>query len=211
MSIVRTALIEDHAPYARSLEKFFHDPEHEIECVAIYPNAEAALTKICVDAPEVVLVDIHLPTMGGVECIAALKKLQPSLLCLVLTTFDDAYILFDALKAGACGYLLKSTPPAEVAAAVHQVRAGGSPMSPQIARKVVSHFHQQPKSAIQSVLSEREHEVIELLAKGDRYKDIAASLFISLDTVRSHVRSIYEKLHASSRTDALNKFRNRPG
>ena len=115
--------------------------------------------------------------------------------------------LFDALKAGACGYLLKSTPPAEVAAAIHQARGGGSPMSPQIARKVVNHFHQQPRSAIQSVLSEREHEVIELLAKGSRYKDIAASLFVSLETVRSHIKSIYDKLHANSRTEAVNKFR----
>ena len=209
MPAVLTAMIEDNGPYARSLENFFRHPEHGILCVAVYPHAEAALAGIPADLPEVVLVDIHLPAMGGVECIAALRDRHPALLCLVLTTFDDSCILFDALKAGACGFLLKSTPPAEVVAAIHQARTGGSPMSPQIARKVVSHFHQQPKSGLKSVLSEREHEVIELLAKGGRYKDIASDLFISLDTVRSHIRSIYDKLHVSSRTEALNKFRDR--
>ena len=207
MTPVRIVMIEDNAPYAGSLEKFFRHPDHGIGCVAIYPNAEDALRHIPAVRPDVALVDLHLPGMGGVECIAALKDLQPELLSLVLTTFDDSNLLFAALKAGACGYLLKNTPPGEVAEAIHQARAGGSPMSLQIARKVVNHFHRQSKPAIHSVLSEREREVIRLLANGDRYKDIAASLFVSIETVRSHIKNIYTKLHANSRTEAVNNFR----
>lgn len=207
MQPVRTVMIEDNAAYAASLAKFFQHPAHGIECVAIYPNAETALERIAMDQPDLALVDLHMPGMGGVECIAALAELQPSLLSLVLTTFDDSDLLFDALKAGACGYLLKSMPPAEVADAIHQARAGGSPMSLQIARKVVNHFRRQSEPAAPSVLSAREHEVVNLLATGARYKEIAASLGVSIETVRSHIKNIYAKLHVNSRTEAINKFR----
>lgn len=143
MQSVKIVMIEDNAAYADSLARFFRHPSHGIECLAIYPNAETALADIPADPPEVALVDLHMPGMGGVEGIAKLVERHPALISLVLTTFDDSNLLFDALKAGACGYLLKSTPPAEVADAIHQVRAGGSPMSLRIARKVVNHFRSQ--------------------------------------------------------------------
>ncbi|MFO1522396.1 MAG: response regulator transcription factor [Kiritimatiellia bacterium] len=173
----------------------------------MYPTAADALRNSAKARADVALVDLHLPGMGGVECIAALKAAQPALLSLVLTTFDESELLFDALKAGACGYLLKRTPPADIVEAIHQARAGGSPMSLQIARKVVSHFHQATAPPLQSVLSDREQAVIQLLAKGARYKDIAESLYVSIETVRSHIKNIYTKLQAHSRTEAVNKFR----
>ena len=207
MTAIRIAMIEDNAPYAATLGNFLRHPDHGIEWTGIYPDSETAIKQLPRDAPDVVLVDMHLPGLDGVACIAALKEKLPGLLCLVLTTFDDSQLLFDALKAGACGYLLKSTPPHEVAAAIHQARAGGSPMSPQIARKVVSHFHRKPATAPHTALTDREREVIGLLAKGARYKEIAAELFISIETVRSHIKKIYDKLHATSRTEAINRFR----
>ncbi len=148
-----------------------------------------------------------MPGMGGVECIARLAGLDPAPIPLVLTTFDDSNLLFDALKAGACGYLLKTASPAEVAEAIHQVRAGGSPMSLRIARKVVNHFRRQAKPATPGVLSVREQEVVDQLATGARYKEIASSLGVSIETVRSHIKNIYGKLHVNSRTEAVNKLR----
>lgn len=207
MQSVKIVMIEDNTAYAESLARFFRHPAHGIECIAIYPNAETALAHIPDVQPEVALVDLHMPGMGGVECIAKLVAKHSALIPLVLTTFDDSNLLFDALKAGACGYLLKSTPPGEVAEAIHQVRAGGSPMSLRIARKVVNHFRGQAKPAAPAVLSVREQDVLDLLATGARYKEIASNLGVSIETVRSHIKNIYGKLHVNSRTEAINKFR----
>jgi DNA-binding NarL/FixJ family response regulator len=206
MSAVRVAMIEDAAPFARALEKFFRLDGSEIECIAIYPTAEAALKGIVQNPPDVALVDVNLPAMNGIECVARLSALCPSVLYLILTTYEDAPMIFDALKAGACGYLLKRTPPAEIAAAILQARAGGSPMSPQIARQVVGFFHRTPATDGLSVLTPREREVLELLATGSLYKQIASHLGVSLDTVRTHLRKIYEKLHVHSRTEAVVKY-----
>jgi DNA-binding NarL/FixJ family response regulator len=206
MSTIRIALIEDAAPFARALSKFFRLDDSGIECVAIYPTAEDALSGIPKDPVELALVDVNLPGMSGIECVARLKALCPSVLCLILTMYEDAPVIFDALKAGACGYLLKRTPPAEIAAAIVQAHAGGSPMSPQIARQVVSFFHRTPSVDGLSVLTAREREVLELLATGSLYKEIGDRLGVSLDTVRSHLRKIYEKLHVHSRTEAVLKY-----
>ena len=197
MSPVRLAIIEDAAPFARALETFFRTGDFGIECVAIYPTAEAALLGISCAAVQVALVDVNLPGLNGIECVARLRTLRPALVCLILTMYEDAPVIFDALKAGACGYLLKRTPPEEIAAAVVQAHAGGSPMSPQIARQVVSFFHRRPAVEGIAGLTGREREVLELLATGSLYKEIAAHLGVSIDTVRTHLRNIYEKLHVT--------------
>ena len=210
MSPVRTALIEDSAPFSRALEVFFGRPGSDIQCVAVYTSAEEALREIPGNEPEVALVDMNLPGASGIECVARLKAIAPSVLCLVLTIFEDAPMIFEALKAGACGYLLKRTPPAKIADAIIQVRAGGSPMSLPVARQVVSFFHARPPSKELSALTEREHEVLDRLAAGERYQEIADGLGISIHTIRAHLRKVYEKLHVHSRTEAVLKFLDQP-
>jgi DNA-binding NarL/FixJ family response regulator len=207
MPAIRTAIIEDDAPFAQALEKYFGLRGSGIECIAVYPSAEEALRQLPQDPPQVALVDINLPRMSGIECISQLKSQCPELHCLILTSYDNHASIFDALKAGASGYLLKRTPPSEIAASIEQVCDGGSPMSPHIARQVVSFFHRTPAPKTQVALTGREREVIELLASGSMYKEIADHLAITLETVRTHVKNIYDKLHAHSRTEAVRKYR----
>lgn len=181
-----------------------------LKCVSQYPSAEQALEGIPVDKPDVALVDINLPGMSGIECVAKLKAKMPALQVLMITRFEESDLIFNALRAGASGYLLKKMLPDELIQAIEQVQAGGAPMSMQIARKVVDHFHQikQPASEVEK-LSKREHEVLTLLAKGALYKEISEQLGISLGSVRTYVQRIYEKLHVQSRTQATVKFLNR--
>ncbi len=210
MSPVRIALIEDSEPFSRALQVFFGRPGSRIQCLATYSSAEEALREIPRIKPEVVLVDMNLPGANGIECVARLKTIVPSVLCLVLTIFEDAPMIFEALRAGACGYLLKRTPAAKIADAVIQVCAGGSPMSLSVARQVVSFFHTRPPSKELSVLTDREHEVLNRLAAGERYQEIADGLGVSVHTIRAHLRKIYEKLHVHSRTEAVLKFLGEP-
>jgi len=204
---IRTALIEDDAPFAEALSSFFRLSK-AIACDAVYPNAEAALRDLPRLRPDVVLVDINLPGMDGIELVARLKAAAPGVLSLILTMYEETPVIFDALKAGACGYLLKRTPPSEIVSAIEQVHAGGSPMSPQIARQVVSFFHRTAPVSENSLdaLTDREREVLDLLSKGFLYKEIADRLLVSMDTVRSHLRKVYEKLHVHSRTEAVVKY-----
>jgi len=155
----------------------------------------------------VVLMDINLPKMNGIECVAQLKRHLPQMQVLMLTTYEEGDLIFDSLRKGASGYLLKNLPPAELIQAIEQVNAGGAPMSMQVARKVVNHFQRikQPKSDVEQ-LTKREHEILALLAKGFLYKEIADQLGISLSTVRAHLHAVYEKLHVQSRTEAVVKF-----
>jgi DNA-binding NarL/FixJ family response regulator len=155
----------------------------------------------------VLLADINLPGMSGIDLVRALKVQRPELHVLMLTVYEDAELIFSALKAGASGYLLKRAAPLELISAIEQVQAGGSPMSPTIARKVVGFFHQaeQQTSAIES-LSQREKQVLELLSKGHLYKEIADQLGLSMDTVRTYLRRIYEKMHVHSRTEAVSRY-----
>lgn len=203
---IRTALIEDVASFADALQKYIQVSGSGVECIAVYGSAEAALLGLPQDPPDVAIVDINLPGMSGIELVARLKQVAPSILCLILTTYEDSILIFDALKAGACGYLLKRSPAEEIVSAIAQVQAGGSPMSPQIARRVVSFFHRQPPGDGLDALSDRERQVLEQLAQGSMYKEIASQLNISIDTVRSHVRKIYEKLHVRSKTEAVLKY-----
>jgi DNA-binding NarL/FixJ family response regulator len=168
---------------------------------------QKALESIPDENPDVVLMDINLPGMSGIECVSRLKEQLPRLQVLMLTTYEESDLIFDSLRKGASGYLLKNMPPAELVQAVEQVHAGGAPMSMQIARKVVNHFQQikRPSSEMEK-LTKREQEILALLAKGYLYKEIADQLGISLSTVRAHLHTVYEKLHVQSRTQAVVKF-----
>ena len=178
-----------------------------LQCLAAYGNSEDALRGIPVQSPDVVLMDVNLPDLSGIECVARLKAKVPQVQVLMLTAYEDNKLIFDSLRSGAAGYLLKNVAPGEIVQAVEQVQAGGSPMSMAIARKVVSHFQQitQPASDVDR-LSKREQEILGLLAKGYLYKEIADQLGITAGTVRVHLHTIYEKLHVQSRTQAVVKF-----
>jgi len=179
-------------------------------CIGMYVDGEEAVDRIPHAPPDVVLMDIDMPKMNGIECIRKLKSIIPSLQIMMLTVFEDDEKIFQSLKAGASGYLLKKTPPAKLLEAIEEVFHGGSPMSGQIARKVIQAFQTQQENSPQTEsLSQREHEILSYLAKGHRYKEIADELFISIETVRTHIRNIYEKLHVRSRTEAVLKYLNK--
>ncbi len=141
MNTIRAVIIEDDAPFAGAFQSYFSRPDSPIQCVAVYPDAETALAKIPYDPPIVAIVDLNLPKISGIECIQRLKTSCPELLCLVLTAFDEDKLVFDALKAGASGYLLKRAKPDEIAEAILEMHSGGAPMSANIARRVVAYFH----------------------------------------------------------------------
>lgn len=177
-------------------------------CMDTFENAEDAIINIPILQPDVVLMDIHLPGQSGIACVTKLKLLLPAVQFIMCTYLEDAESVFNALKAGASGYISKSTPPAKILEAIEDVHHGGSPMSSQVARKVVAFFHQENeakgKKELQK-LSDREQEILHYLSKGYRYKEIAGLLYISIETVRKHIHNIYEKLQVNSRIDALNK------
>ncbi|MFM6924882.1 MAG: LuxR C-terminal-related transcriptional regulator, partial [Ferruginibacter sp.] len=155
---------------------------------------------------DIALFDINLPGMNGIDCIQRLKLLHPRMQMMVLTVYDNADNIFNALKAGATSYLLKSTPPEKVIEAIYEVHHGGSPISSQIARKVIDAFTLKEKTNDYfQELSRREQEILEQLSKGYRYKEIADKLFVSIETVRTHIRNIYEKLQVNGRAEALKK------
>ena len=169
-----------------------------LKCLRACASGEEALRTLPSGAPDVVLMDINLPGMSGIECVARLKEKLPRTQMLILTTYEDGDMIFDSLRAGASGYLLKSTVPTELVEAIEQVHAGGSPMSMGIARKVVSHFQKIPRPATEfEQLTAREAEILAQLAQGFLYKEIGERLGISLSTVRTHLHTIYGKLHVS--------------
>ena len=176
----------------------------------IYSNAEDAIKELPGGNAEVILMDINLPGMNGIECVKQLREMQITGQFLMCTVYEEDEKVFEALMAGAMGYIVKKTPPTQLLEAIMDLKNGGSPMSSQIARKVVASFNtRKSKSKDADSLSVRENEILDLLARGFRYKEIAGKLNISTETVRRHVHNIYEKLQVSSRTDAINKvFRN---
>jgi DNA-binding NarL/FixJ family response regulator len=203
---ITVSLVEDDRGTRDSLTALLGGAA-SLRCVSTYATGEKALAGIPIERPDVALVDINLPGMSGIECVAKLKAKMPGLHVLMLTTYEESDLIFDSLRAGANGYLLKNMPPGELIAALEEVQAGGAPMSMQIARKVVQHFHRtQAAVADVEALSPREYEVLALLAKGRLYKEIADQLGIGLGTVRTYQRRIYEKLHVQSRTEAAVKF-----
>jgi DNA-binding NarL/FixJ family response regulator len=175
-----------------------------------FPDAESALAELPQLKPDVVLMDINLPGMDGVECVRQLKARIPKTQFIMLTVYEDGNRLFKSLMAGASGYLLKRTPPAKLLGAIREVFAGGSPMTPQIARRLVQHFQETPEPSSElERLTPREKEVLDQLSKGFRYKEITDNLGISTGTLHSYIRNIYEKLHVHSRTEAVVKYLNR--
>jgi DNA-binding NarL/FixJ family response regulator len=175
--------------------------------VSDYGAGETALAKLPAEKPEVVLMDINLPKMSGIECVRRLKPLMPETQFVMLTVYEDPDHLFSALAAGASGYLLKRTSCEDLIAAIEQVHAGGSPMSNNIARKVVASFHRSAAEFNETQeLTPREWMVLERLSRGDLYKEIADSLGITMPTVNTHIRNIYQKLHVQCRTMAAAKF-----
>jgi DNA-binding NarL/FixJ family response regulator len=180
----------------------------DIRCVGAFASAEEALKAIPAKMPDVVLMDIKLPGMSGIDCVAKLKRMLPSLQIIMVTIFEDSERIFRALKAGASGYLVKSRPPERLLEAIRDVHSGGSPISSHIARKVVQHFHlldPSPKEA--ENLSPREEQVLDLLASGFIYKEIGDKLNISVETVRTYVKNICNKMHVRNRLEAVAKHR----
>jgi DNA-binding NarL/FixJ family response regulator len=172
-----------------------------------YEDAESALLDLPNKNPDVVLMDINLPNMSGIECVRQIKQKMPEVLIIMLTMYQDPQKIFNSLQAGAVGYLLKNSSPVEILQAIKDVSVGGSPMSAQIARKVVQSFFKSESDSESTVkLTERETEILDLLSKGYINKEIADQLSISPDTVHNHLRKIYEKLHVRTRTEAVVKY-----
>jgi DNA-binding NarL/FixJ family response regulator len=176
-------------------------------CIGAYPDAERAVAALRECNPEVILMDINLPGTSGIEATRAVKEFRPDARILILTVYEESKALFDSLKAGACGYLLKRTPPEKILEAIREARAGGVPLNPQMAAKVAEYFRQLggPSGEV-GRLSERERQVLELMAEGFLYKEIADRLHIQPETVHQFTKRIYEKLHVHSRTEAVVKF-----
>ncbi len=203
---IKVSIVEDNDRVRESLTSLI-DGARGFRCVGAHRSAEAALKLIPDEKPDVVLMDIHLPRLSGIDCVRKLKALGPNLLVLMLTAYEDDDLIFQALKAGANGYLIKQTSPSEILAAVKEVHEGGAPMSSNIARKVIQSFHQTVATdSPTDSLSPREREILDLLAKGYSNKEIADTLSIAYLTVHTHVRNIYGKLQVRSRTEAVAKY-----
>jgi DNA-binding NarL/FixJ family response regulator len=207
--LIRVALVEDDSRIRASLISLFELAEG-YRCVNAFASAEEALAGAVANIADVVLMDINLPGRSGIECVAELKRRNPALLVIMLTVYEDADKIFAALRAGASGYLLKRTPPAELLEAIRDVTNGGSPMSSLIARKVVASFQDagsaRPAAVPLPSLTPREREILDALAKGLLYKEIAERLGIGATTVRTHLRSIYDKLQVQTRTEAVVRY-----
>ena len=200
---ISVSIVEDDPPVRASLARLI-DSSSGCRCVSRHGSAENALQEIPGIKPDVVLMDINLPGINGVECVRRLKPLLPATQIIMLTVYQNTENIFEALAAGATGYLLKQTTPDELLAAIQEVHAGGSPMSSHIARKIVLSFQQTPPLSPEAQsLTPREVEVLNLLAKGFLYKEIAEKTKTTYATVHTHIRHIYEKLHVRSRTEAV--------
>ena len=203
---ISVAIVEDSRTIRESLRRLLNDAPG-LRCDCAVGSAEEGIATIPVHKPDVVLMDIHLPNMSGIECAAHLKSLIPQVQIIMLTVYEDNDRIFKALQAGACGYLLKRTPPDELIQAIRDVRQGGAPMTSEIARRVVEAFQRPPATAAAKVeLTRREREVLELVTRGYGNKEIAEQLNIGLETVRHHLKLTYDKFHVHSRTEAAMKF-----
>jgi DNA-binding NarL/FixJ family response regulator len=203
---INVSIVEDSDKFRETLARVLNRSEG-FRCISHYPNAEDALKALPNDKPEVVLMDINLPGMNGVECVRQLKQLIPTIQVMMLTVYEDTENIFNALAAGATGYMLKRTSRDELLEAIREVHRGGSPMTTHIARKVVLSFQRSaPTASPTENLSPREQEVLDCLAKGFLYKEIAEKLEISYETVHTYIRRIYEKLQVRTRTEAVAKF-----
>jgi RNA polymerase sigma factor (sigma-70 family) len=205
--MISVSIVEDNDKLRGTLERVLNRADG-FRCVSQYASAEDALKDLPDVKPDVVLMDINLPGMNGVECVRQLKKTAPGIQVMMLTVYEDTENIFDALAAGANGYMLKRTPGKELLEAIQEVQRGGSPMTAHIARKVVQSFQQSAAASASATenLSEREQQVLDLLSRGLMYKEIADKLGISYETVHTYIRRIYEKLQVRTRTEAVAKF-----
>ena len=203
MPIIQVAIVEDNTSIREGLKAILNgSPGFHCSCTC--ENAEQALRQIPTVWPDVVLMDIHLPRQSGIECVRQLKEKNPQLQVIMLTIEEDSRRVFESLEAGATGYLVKDVPPADILGAIEEVNRGGSPMSSPIARMLVKTFHKPQGARVPELdLTKREREVLQLVAKGFRSKEIAETLEISGQTVESHLRNIYDKLHVRSRAGAV--------
>lgn len=203
---IAVSIVEDNHQVRKTLARLI-DRAEGFRCLSQHANAEAALEALPNERPDVVLMDINLPGMNGVECVRRLKQVAPGIQVVMLTVYEDTENIFSALLAGATGYLLKRTSSAELLAAIRDVHRGGSPMTTHIARKVVQSLQKAGASPQPTEnLSQREQEVLDCLAQGFLYKEIAEKLGISYETVHTYIRRIYEKLQVRTRTEAVAKF-----
>jgi len=202
---LNVAIVEDDDRFRKSLARWI-DSTPSLRCAGHYSTAEAALKMIPTTEANVVIMDINLPAMSGIECVRKLKAEKPSLQIIMLTVYEDCDPIFKALQAGANGYLLKRSSPDQILEAIVEVSQGGAPMSSHIARKVVQSFQSKGLSnADQASLTQREEEILGHVVKGFSNKEIASALSISVETIRVHLKNIYEKLHVRSRTEAAMK------
>ncbi len=203
------AIVEDNAIMRKTFRRWI-DAAPDFRCVFACATAEEALVEIPLLKPAVVLMDIHLPGESGIACTARLKEELPEVQVIMLTVYRNQELIFQALQAGACGYLLKRSSPDELLKAVAEVRSGGAPMTSEIARMVVEAFQKKPAAIATDGLTQRESEILALLSEGLSNKEIADRVDISYDTVRSHLRHIYEKLHVRGRTEAVSMYLKTP-
>ena len=205
MNRIIVSIVEDVDEIRNALQVLINGSEG-FSCEHVFSNAEEALPHLPGLQPDVVLMDINLPGKNGIDCIKELVNKIPATQFMMCTVYDDDDNIFEALSAGATGYILKRTSPAQILEAIRDLYEGGSPMSGEIARRVVSSLQKKNKqSDVRDILTEREKEILDHLSKGFLYKEIAAELFISKETVKRHIHNIYEKLQVQTRTEALNK------
>ncbi len=203
-SLIHVAIIDDDAEIRAGLQWMIEHSEGFL-CTGTYGSCDDAMKKLENDPPDVILMDIGMPGKTGIECVGAVKERFPDIQVLMLTVYSDDEKIFQSLRAGAVGYLLKKTPSEKLLAAIREAYTGGAPMSGEIARRVLSYFSHSKSPKISASLSDREIEVLEALIEGHSYKAIAEKLFVSVHTVRFHLHNIYAKLHVSSRSEAVAK------
>ena len=208
---ITVCIVDDSLEVRESIGEYIASAP-DFECVGACKSGEEAIKVIPDLMPAVVLMDINLPGMSGTQCVRKLKDKMPGLQVMMLTVYENSERIFEALSAGACGYMLKSTPPEQLLEAIKDMQNGGSPMSSHIARKVVQAFHPTTGgTGLIQQLTPREQQVLQLLAEGFPYKRIASQLDLSISTVRTYIRSMYDKLHVNSRTEAVVKYLNATG
>jgi DNA-binding NarL/FixJ family response regulator len=205
LHMIRIAIVEDNTTLRQSLEQMFNRVEG-FQCVASLSNLMNVVSDLSHATPNIVLMDIGLPNITGIEGVRTVKSNFPEVQVLMFTVFEDEDKIFDAIRAGASGYLLKKTPPEEIIDAIRQLYEGGAPMSPSIARKVIKAFQSQPSNTINDYqLTAREKEILYSLVDGLSYKKIAEKYFVSISTIRTHISNIYQKLHVNSKSQAVAK------
>ncbi len=203
--IYTVSIIEDDLKYALLMRKIIESND-DLACLAIYQNLKGSLTALAENVPDVVLLDVQLPDGNGAEYVGILKKICPETHFIMCTSFEDDDYLFNSLKRGASGYIIKSDSPEKIIAAIRDVMQGGAPMSSAIAKKVVGHFNRETRTL--EALTPKENELLRLLASGLFYKEIAFEMGVGIDTVKKHASSIYKKLQVGNRTEAVNKYKN---